>query len=58
MREHPERVHALADALDNLWRDGRLAEAQALIGALLQARDGVLAALSALNYRLGQPQAD
>lgn len=58
MREPHERVHALADALDNLWRDGRLAEAQALIGELLQARDGVLAALSALQYSLGQPQAD
>jgi hypothetical protein len=58
MREPHERVHALADALDNLWRDGRLAEAQALIGELLQARDGVLAALFALQYSLGQPRVD
>ncbi len=58
IREPHERVHAVAHDLDTLWRDGLLADAQALTGELLQARDGVLEAMCALEYSLGQPRAD
>ena len=58
MREPHERVHAVAHELDTLWRDGRLAGAQALSGELLAARDRVLDAMQVLEYSLGRPRSN
>jgi len=43
------RVHQIAQAMDQHWRDGRPGEARALLPKLLAARDEVLAALRQLQ---------
>lgn len=46
------KVHALAQQMDQLWRDGRAEEVRACLPELIEARDAVLAALRSLQLAI------
>jgi diguanylate cyclase (GGDEF)-like protein/PAS domain S-box-containing protein len=57
--EPPHRhVHELAQRMDELWRDGHVDAARALIPELLTARDQTLDALRALQLAVAVPRED
>jgi len=50
------QVHALAERMDQLWRDGRSDEARCCLPELIASRDAVLAALWALQKVIAVPR--